>query len=74
MMEFSVEWGFEDFARFLTSEGVQDDVVSNVIANHVTSVLLVELCDEDLKELAPAVGDRMALRKVRGRVVMVIID
>jgi len=49
---------------FLTSEGVHDDIVSNVIANCVTSALFIELSDEDLKELAPTLGDRMALKKV----------
>ena len=74
MMELSVEWGFKEFARVLTSEGVHEDVVSNIIANRVTSSLFVELSDEDLKELVPAVGDRMTLRKVGGKVVKVIID
>jgi len=46
-----------------------------VISNHVTSALFVELSDEvieDLKELAPAIGDRMALKKVRGKAAQVI--
>jgi len=30
----------------------------------MTSALFIELNDEDLKELAQALGDRMALKKV----------
>jgi len=67
-----VEWDFGEFASFLTSEGVHDNIVANVIANRVTSALFLELSDEDLKELAPTVGDRMALKKVLGRVIKVL--
>jgi len=71
MMEFSVEWDFDEFASFLTYEAVHENVVSNVIANLVTRVLFIELSEEDLKELAPAVGDRIALKKVLGSVIKI---
>jgi len=72
MMEFSVEWDSDDFAAFLTSEGLHDDVVTKIIDNRVTSALFIELSEDDLKELAPVIGDRMALRKVLERAKKVI--
>ena len=72
MMELSVEWDSDDFAAFLTSEGLHDDVVTKIIDNRVTSALFIELSEDDLKELAPVIGDRMALRKVLERAKKVI--
>ena len=40
----------------------------HVISNRVASALIVELNEDDLKELAPAVGDRIALRKFLERI------
>ena len=67
MTEFSVEWDSDGFAAFLTSEGFHEDIISNVIENRISSALFIELSDDDLKELAPTIGDRMVLRKVLER-------
>ena len=72
-MEFSLECDYEEFASFLSNEGLHDDVVHNVIDNRITSTLFIELRENDLKELAPATGDRLALRKVLEKVQKVII-
>lgn len=63
-MELSVDWDADDLAEFLTEKGLHDEVISNVIDNRITSALFLELTEADLKELAPAIGDRLALRKV----------
>ena len=73
-MEFSLEWDYEEFARFLSNESLHDDVVHNVTDNRITSTLFIELCENDLKELVPAIGDRLALRKVLEKVQKVIIS
>lgn len=48
----------EDFAAYL------EDVISNVISNRVTSSIFFDLTKNDLKELAPAVGDRIGLKNI----------
>ena len=53
----------EDFAAYLEDNNLHEDVISNVISNRVTSSIFLDLTENDLKELAPAVGDRIALRK-----------
>ena len=62
-MEFSSEMSCEDFAAYLEDNNLHEDVISNVISNRVTSSIFLDLTENDLKELAPAVGDRIALRK-----------
>ena len=62
-MEFSAELTCEDFGAYLKDNGLHEDVISNVIFNRVTSSLFLDLVEDDLRELAPAVGDRIALRK-----------
>ena len=64
MMEFSTKLTCEDFAAYLGDNGLHDDVISKVISNRVTSAVFLDLVEDDLNELAPAVGDRIALRKV----------
>lgn len=63
-IEISVDWDVYDFATFLTDKGLHDEVVSNVIENRITGTLFLKLTEADLKELAPVIGDRLALRKV----------
>lgn len=63
-MEFSAEFTCEEFATYLEDNGLHEDIVSNVTSNRVTSSIFLDLKEEDLKELAPAVGDRIALRKI----------
>lgn len=72
-MKFALEWDYEEFAKFLSNEGLHDDVVHNIIDNRITSTLIIELSKNDLKELAPAIRDRLALRKVLEKVKKVIV-
>ncbi|XP_065887420.1 uncharacterized protein [Dysidea avara] len=54
----------EAFGEFLLSQGVRSSVVTAVVDNRINSELFVGLEEEDLKEVAPAVGDRIKLRKI----------
>lgn len=73
-MEFSDGWDFEAFADYLRAKGLHEDVVSAVLANRI-SELFLSLTEGDLKELAPAIGDRLCLRKIleEARKVIVLI-
>lgn len=63
-MKFSTDWDSEEFATYLTDKGLHEDVVANVTSNRITSSLFLDLAESDLKELAPAIGDRISLRKI----------
>ena len=56
-MEFLPDFPCEDFAAHLQDNGLHEDVVSKVISNRVTSCIFLDLAKDDLKEIAPAVGD-----------------
>ena len=62
-MEFSNAFDVEGFAEYLSAKGLHEDVISSVVTNRVTAEIFVSLTEGDLKELAPAVGDRLCLRK-----------
>lgn len=63
-MEFSDDWDSEAFADYLRAKGLHEDVISAVVDNRINSVLFLSLTESDLKELAPAIGDRLCLRKI----------
>ena len=63
-MEFSTEWDSEEFAIYLTDKGLHEDLVANVLNNRITSALFLDLTENDVKELAPAIGDRLAVGKL----------
>lgn len=63
-MVFSTEMPCKDFAAYLRDNGLHEDVISQVVSNRVTSAVFLDMVEDDLKELAPAVGDRIALRKI----------
>ena len=63
-MEFSDAYDFEEFAAYLSGKGLHDDVVSVVLGNRINGELFLSLTEGDLKELVPAIGDRLCLRKV----------
>jgi len=54
----------EVFGEFLLSQGIRSSVVTAVVDNHIDSELFLGLEEEDLKEITPAVGDRIQLRKI----------
>ena len=43
---------------------MHDDVIVKVMDNRITSAVFLNLTDENLKELASAIGDRIVLRKI----------
>jgi len=63
-MEFSCAYDIEEFADYLSAKGLHEDVVSVVLDNRINSELFLSLSEGDLKELAPAIGDRLCLRKI----------
>lgn len=73
-MEFSSEITCEDFAAYLGDNNLHEDVISNIIYNQVTSSIFLDLTENDLKELAPAVGDRVALRKILDQAQKVLLE
>ena len=62
----------EEFADYLLAKGLHEEVVSNIVANRIDGLLFVGLSEDEIKELAPAIGDRIRLRKIldeeRGKV------
>ena len=63
-MEFLDSWDYEEFADYLRKRGVHCDVIKSIIANRIDSGLFLNLTENDLKELAPVIGDRVCLRKI----------
>lgn len=63
-MEFSDAYDCDAFADYLSAKGLHEDVISTVITNRVNAELFLSLTEGDLKELAPAIGDRLCLRKI----------
>ena len=62
-MEFVVDSSTYILAEYLIAEGIHDDVVTKIHDNRVTCSLFLDLTEEDLKDLASVIGDRIALRR-----------
>ena len=62
-MEFVVDGSADTLAEYLLAEGIHDDVVTKIHDNRVTCSLFLDLTEEDLKDLASVIGDRIALRR-----------
>ena len=63
-MEISQDRDSDEFVEYLIEKGLHDDVIAKLMDNRITSAVFLDLTDEDLKELASAIGDRIALRKI----------
>ena len=63
-MEFLDSWDCDEFADYLRKRGVHCDLIESIIANRIDSGLFLNLTENDLKELAPVIGDRVCLRKI----------
>ena len=63
-MEISADWNSDDFVAYLIEKGLHDDVIVKVMENRINSAVFLDLTEEDLKELAPAIGNRIALRRI----------
>ena len=66
-MEFVVDGSADCLAEYLTAEGIHEDVVAKIIDNRISCALFLDLGEEDLKDLATMIGDRIALRNVLGK-------
>ena len=49
---------------YFAEKGLHEDVIPKVVDNRINSVIFFNLTEEDLKELAPAIGDRIGLRRI----------
>ena len=47
----------EEFADYLLAKGLHEEVVSKIVANRIDGLLFVGLSEDEIKELAPAIGD-----------------
>ena len=72
-MEFIVDGSADCLAEYLSAEGVHEDVVAKIIDNTITCALFLDLEEEDLKDLATMIGDRIALRNVLAKARKVLI-
>ena len=63
-MEFLDSWNCEEFAEYLHKRGVHDDLIQAIVNNRIDSGLFLNLTEDDLKDLAPVIGDRVCLRKI----------
>ena len=58
------KFDYEEFGAFLQEQGLHKDVVSAIIDNRICSEAFVDLTENDLKDLAPTIGDRIRLRNL----------
>ena len=63
-MEISADWDSDDFVAYLTEKGLHNDIITKVMDNRINRAVFLDLTEEYLKELAPAIGDRLALRRI----------
>ena len=63
-MEFQDSWNCVEFSEYLRKRGLHDDLVESIVTNRIDSGTFLSLTENDLKELAPVIGDRVCLRKV----------
>ena len=57
-------FNFQEFGDYLLKEGVHEDVVSAIVNNGICSETFLDLTENDLKELALTIGDRIRLRNI----------
>lgn len=50
--------------RILRKRGLHNDVIYSIATNRIDSGLFLNLTENDLKEMAPVIGDRVCLRKI----------
>ena len=55
----------EELASYLEQEGLDSDVIETLRSNKISGSSFLELSLEDLKELFPIVGDRIAVKKLQ---------
>ena len=65
--------GCKELGEYLLAKGLNEEVVSNIIANRIDGELFTSISEADLKDLAPAFGDRIRLRSILDEAYKVII-
>ena len=53
-----------ELGRFLTNKGIQEEVVDALIENEVTGESFLLLTEQEIKEIAPRIGERVKLRQL----------
>ena len=70
----------EEMAQFLANHGVSETVKDNIVSNKVSGSVFMKLTEDDIRELAPTIGQRVILRDIRNkdkvyvRAVIIIYD
>ena len=59
-----VETSCEEIKQLLVTSGVSESVVGAIEEHGLTADTIFDLTDEDLKEIAPRLGDRIKVKKV----------
>ena len=54
----------EQLNDYLICQGIHSDVTTILTDNRIDGELFVAMCEDDLKEIVPVLGDRMRLRKI----------
>ena len=55
----------DELHDFLAEKLISSDVLASMENNGVTGAVFLELTDDDLKEMAPRMADRVALRRIQ---------
>ena len=64
-MDSIKEMDIEEFADLLEEKNMHEYIVETCRQNRVSGAVFIELTQEELKELAPLLADRVALRKLQ---------
>ena len=54
----------KEFSDYLLAKGLHEDVVSKIVGNRINGQFFISLSEDEVKELAPVIGDRICLRKI----------
>ena len=60
-------YSVEELYDFLRDNNVSSDVSDRVKSNQINGELFLELTSDELKEIAPVLGDRVTLRKLQAK-------
>ena len=80
MMDDFLTFTAEEMAQFLANHRVSETVKDNIVSNKVSGSVFMKLTEDDIRELAPTIGQRVILRDIRNkdkvhiRAVIIIYD
>ncbi len=61
---YSLTMDVDTVVELLAGKGVSSEVVENFRINKISGQALLRLSEEDLKELAPLIGERIEVRTI----------